>query len=277
MDVLIMAERNTSNFRTGKPYRFIEYGEECCTCAGVDYAALNFPEGIHCRVGAGTKESGAFHQDCAVLLENADRIRVMPYLTDAGVTVNVIRLEGDHDERTGGAYLLKPLDHPATWAAGQGLRTTFIFSPQDPRTNVWYINYELRGELAFAAHNEGSAALGVAIRNDRIKVMYYRDAQDGDGGGARQYIEMPFAFEQFGWYELNTRLEPDPLELNTWTLRVKLRSLSNRSRRLVWNAPKDMRPNRIISLAHAGCGDEHQGLSDGGVWLLSKIEDTRIE
>lgn len=260
---------------SGKRLRFIEHGALCCECPAMD-ARTDLPANYHIRVGKGLPPY-AFHQDCANYAANQDRLRLVNYPTDTGIIVKVIYLEGDHDDITGGAYLLKALDYPTDWNEQRGIRTRFVFSPQEDVNTTWYLNYELRGTLAFTAHNEGSAALGVAIRNRLIKVMYYVDAVDGQGGGTRQYFEFPFAFEQFKWYELVTRLTPVIDLTNTWNVKVRLTALHNRLQRIVWNAPSELRPNRIVTLDYAGCGDEHQGLADGGRWLISVNEDKRIE
>lgn len=266
---------NRSNFKTGEPYRFIEYGKECCVCPGVDYDRVGFPAGKHIRVGKGLAPF-AFHQDCEVFEANKHRVQVVPYLTNAGVKVNVIYLEGDHDEVRGGAYVLAPLEHPTAWESGKGLRTTFVFSPQDPIWADWNINYEVRGELSFLAHNEGSACISVVIRNDRLKVKYYLDAKDGDGGGARCVRELPFAFKQFGWYELRTRWLPIANLPNTWALRVRLSDLADRAHNLNWRPEPESLPNRIVRMSYAGFGDEQQGIGSGCRWLVSVMGDDEI-
>ena len=278
---MVTERRTRTSIVAGNPYRFVEYGAECCTCPGVDYSGadptVQFPAGYHVRVGAGTKKSGAFHQDCAVFHDNKDRVRVQPYVTDAGVEVNVIRLEGDHAARTGGAMLLRPLSKTFPWADGAGLRTQIVFSPRDEGSAQWYFNFGLRGVLSFAAHNENVEALEVAVRQSLIKVLYYRDAVDGDGGGARRIVELPFAFEYNHWYALTTRLIPIPSELNTWDVKVKLQALANPAQKVVFRAEADERPNRIVDVRHLAFGDEHQGLPDGGVFLFSRIEDEPLD
>lgn len=268
----------SENFTKGLPY-FFDYGVPCCRIPGVDYEndpAVNFPRDLHIRVGKGTAESGAFHQDPLAFEQNKDRVRLVPYRTDAGVDINVIRLEGDHDERIGGAMLLKVLDQVTTWASGQGIRATLVFSPRDEVQAQWYFNFGLRGVLSFTAHNEGSAALEVAVREKLIKVAYYRDAVDGQGGGSRIIDSIPFNFEYNKWYELVVRLIPIADELNTWDVKVKLTALHDPAQRIIYRAPAEKRPNRIVTVEHLAFGDEHMGLPDGGVFYFSHLSAVTI-
>jgi hypothetical protein len=246
-------------------------------CPGMDEAG--HPEGYWIRVGKGLPPF-AYEQDCSIYDAEKDRIQVVNVMTNVGVEVPAIKLIGDGNGRTGGAYLLRPLDNPVTWASGQGIRRTLVFSPQSPIQEDWYINAELRGTLSFTAKNEGSAVLTFAIRNDKFKCLYYVDAVDGDGGGSRFVQEFKFPFKQHDWYELVTELIPDHTKPNTWNIALSMRKLTpkgNSPRVVVWGPEPILRPNRVETIDFAGWGDEQQGLDSGGEWLVSVDEDERID
>jgi hypothetical protein len=267
------------NFVAGEPY-FFDYGYPCCKIDGVNYESdpyVALPKDIHVRVGRGDLSwHGGFHQDPHLFRENQDRVRVVPFLTDIGTTVNVIRMEGDHDDRVGGAMILKLLDNPTTWESGVGVRSTLIFSPRDEVEAQWYFNFGLRGELLGRFHNEGVECIEVTVRETLVKISYYHDAPNDAGGGARVYHEFPFVFEYNRWYKIEQRLIPIPTELNTWDAKVRLIALHDPSQRIVWRAAPDQRPNHIVSVEHRAAGDEHMGLPDGGVFYFSHWSDVAI-
>jgi hypothetical protein len=254
--------------------RGIPLKRERGNCPGMDDAG--HPEGYYIRVGKGLPPY-AYEQDCAVYEDNKDRVQVVNVMTNVGVEVPAIQLIGDGNGRTGGAYIVRPLTNPTTWASGQGLRGRFCFSPQSPIQEDWYINYEWRGELSFKAKNEGSAALTFAIRNDKFKILYYVDANDGDGGGSRHVEIFEFPFKQGRWYELDAAMLPDPLHVNTWDLNVSMRDLKRPEKFVTFVPWPEERPNRVVSINDVGCGDEQQQQDSGGTWLISCNDDVKID
>lgn len=260
--------------KRGRPRKY-----ERGTCEGMDEAG--HPEGYWVRCGKGLPPF-AYEQDCAIYEENKDRAQVIDYVTDAGVVIPVMQLIGDGLDangkmRTGGVYVLRPLEHPCTWESGQGIRQRVVFSPQSPLQQDWYFNIELRGELSFQAKNEVASCVLIAVKNDKFKIAYFLNNEDGDGGGSRWVEEFPFRFKPGRWYELAIALLPDLTIENTWDLNVTLHDLKNLNKYISYVPGVGFRPNRIKSATKMGMGDEQQGIESGGTFFISVDTDERLE
>lgn len=243
-------------------------------CPDADYS--DKPSGYFVRAGAGLPPF-AYEQNCALWEENKDRVRVVEYMTNAGVSVPVIRIEGDSPNRTGGAEIIRPLANPTRWASGNGLRQVVNFMLSDEVVADPYCVFELRGALDLGdLKNEGFAALTIAVRRNLFKVKYYANAEGAQGGGARYEETFGYTFDPTKWYQLVTRLLPVPSFPNTWDLKVRMREIGNEDRAVVFRPSPENRPNHIRSLEAVAIGDEQQRITSGGVTLISFDEDMAL-
>lgn len=268
------------NFPVGEPYWFAQPGQKCCACDRYTYdgtdARLQFPRGYHVRAGKGTKRSGGVHQDCDLF--EPDRVRVIPLMTPYGVTVNVIRLEGDSLLRSGGAMLLRPFDEHVYWnEQGAGVRAVAIFKPSgEGDTPRLYASFGLRGELSFAPTKESVEILEVAILDGSVKLLWWHDGIEGEGNRYRKGQELEFDFRRDEWYQMTLRVLPVADAPNTWDARVKIVALRSRSHHLVWNCPIADRMNQGLKISQLAFGDEHQNMTDGGVFFVSRLAAEKI-
>lgn len=264
---------NTSNFAIGEPYWFAPRGERCCACEGYTYDGsdprIQLPRGYHARLGDGTKVSRGVHQDCSLF--QPDRIQVLPYLTEIGVPVNIIRLEGDTLGRTGGAMLIQPFDEQVMWSDGVPVRATLVFSPRSELlTERRYINFGLRGKLSFSPTKEDVEIFEVAILQDSVKAMWWHSGIEGGGNRFRKGQELQYTFVEDMWYAVIITLTPTEAEF-TWNIRMRINSLTERKSRLLFNVPPTLLMNQGMWIGSLAVGDEHQIMTDGGVYYISKL------
>lgn len=259
----------TKNFPVGEPsnevFVWLSPTEETtCLVTGRDYSgkdpAIQFPRGWHVNASHGGQGAhGDFHQDLNAFSPELCRVVERE-------EVNWIRLEGGNFAKVELAHFFEPVQ----WADQCGIAVHIQFLASDELMIPLYQNWELRGQLNFAARkNESTECFGLHMTYDGLMPAYYKDAVNGSGLEKRIQPRFVVPIERNQMYRLMLTLEPTD-HADEWAATAKLRTGGKK----VWafETHAGNHPNNIHAVSHFCFGDERRRDNSGGVFYYKTVE-----